>query len=139
MTPAATTRSSVRSVHPRRVAVLSVHTSPLDQPGTGDAGGLNVYVVETSKRLAELGVEVEVFTRATRSDLPPTVELAPGETRAVEVPLEWRVIAEWQGEGWHIASGRYGFVLAPDALADGPTATIELGEKRLDASGNPAP
>jgi D-inositol-3-phosphate glycosyltransferase len=80
MTLAATTRSSVRSVHPRRVAVLSVHTSPLDQPGTGDAGGLNVYVVETSRRLAELGVEVEVFTRATRSDLPPTVELAPGVT-----------------------------------------------------------
>jgi D-inositol-3-phosphate glycosyltransferase len=84
MTPAATVRPSlrppVRSVHPRRVAVLSVHTSPLDQPGTGDAGGLNVYVVETSRRLAELGVEVEVFTRATRSDLPPTVELAPGVT-----------------------------------------------------------
>lgn len=72
--------SPLRSVHPRRVAVLSVHTSPLDQPGNGDAGGLNVYVVETSKRLAELGVEVEVFTRATRSDLPASVELAPGVT-----------------------------------------------------------
>jgi D-inositol-3-phosphate glycosyltransferase len=70
----------VRSVHPRRVAVLSVHTSPLEQPGTGDAGGMNVYVVETSKRLAALGVEVEVFTRATSSDLPPVVELAPGVT-----------------------------------------------------------
>jgi D-inositol-3-phosphate glycosyltransferase len=68
------------SVHPRRVAVLSVHTSPLEQPGTGDAGGMNVYVVETSKRLAALGVQVEVFTRATRSDLPPVVELAPGVT-----------------------------------------------------------
>ena len=30
----------------RRVAMISVHTSPLDQPGTGDAGGLNVYVIE---------------------------------------------------------------------------------------------
>ena len=39
--------SRVSSVRPRRAAVLSVHTSPLDQPGTGDAGGLNVYVVET--------------------------------------------------------------------------------------------
>jgi D-inositol-3-phosphate glycosyltransferase len=67
-------------VHPRRVAVLSVHTSPLDQPGTGDAGGMNVYVVETSKRLAAQGVEVEIFTRATGSDLPPVVELAPGVT-----------------------------------------------------------
>ncbi len=70
----------LRSVKPRRVAVLSVHTSPLEQPGTGDAGGMNVYVVETSKRLAEAGVEVEVFTRATSSDLPPVVELAPGVT-----------------------------------------------------------
>ena len=63
--------ASVTSVHPRRVAVLSVHTSPLEQPGTGDAGGMNVYVLETSKRLAALGVEVEVLTRATSSDLPP--------------------------------------------------------------------
>ncbi|MGB9378689.1 MAG: D-inositol-3-phosphate glycosyltransferase [Mycobacteriales bacterium] len=65
---------------PRRIATLSVHTSPLDQPGTGDAGGMNVYVVEVSKRLAEMDVEVEIFTRATSSDLPPTVELAPGVT-----------------------------------------------------------
>ena len=36
----------------RRMAMLSVHTSPLDQPGTGDAGGMNVYVVETARRLA---------------------------------------------------------------------------------------
>lgn len=63
---------------PRRVATLSVHTSPLDQPGTGDAGGMNVYIVEVSKRLAEAGVEVEIFTRTTCSDLPPCVEVAPG-------------------------------------------------------------
>jgi D-inositol-3-phosphate glycosyltransferase len=63
---------------PRRVAMLAVHTSPLEQPGTGDAGGLNVYVVETAKRLAERGVEVEVFTRATSSALDPMVGLAPG-------------------------------------------------------------
>ena len=75
-------RPPVRSsaVRPRRVAVLSVHTSPLEQPGTGDAGGMNVYVLETSRRLADLGVEVEVFTRATDSDLPPAVEVAPGVT-----------------------------------------------------------
>jgi len=60
------------------VATLSVHTSPLDQPGTGDAGGMNVYIVEVAERLARAGVEVEIFTRATRSDLPPLVEMAPG-------------------------------------------------------------
>ena len=65
---------------PRRVATLSVHTSPLDQPGTGDAGGMNVYVVELSRRLAALGIEVEVFTRATSGDLPPVVQLEPGVT-----------------------------------------------------------
>jgi D-inositol-3-phosphate glycosyltransferase len=63
---------------PRRIATLSVHTSPLEQPGTGDAGGMNVYIVEVSKRLARLGVEVEIFTRATDSSLPPVVEMAPG-------------------------------------------------------------
>ena len=69
-----------RALPPRRVAVLSVHTSPLDQPGGGDAGGMNVYVCEVAKRLANLGVEVEIFTRATASDLPTVVELAPGVT-----------------------------------------------------------
>ncbi|MEU9576208.1 MULTISPECIES: D-inositol-3-phosphate glycosyltransferase [Streptomyces] len=63
---------------PRRVAMLSVHTSPLHQPGTGDAGGMNVYIVELARRLAAQGVEVEIFTRATSASLPPAVELAPG-------------------------------------------------------------
>jgi D-inositol-3-phosphate glycosyltransferase len=67
-----------RSSLPRRVATLSVHTSPLEQPGTGDAGGMNVYIVEVARRLAQAGVEVEIFTRATRSDLPRVVEMAPG-------------------------------------------------------------
>ena len=62
----------------RRVAMLSVHTSPLDQPGTGDAGGLNVYVVEVSKRLAQRGIEVEIFTRMTDGALPIQSEMAPG-------------------------------------------------------------
>jgi D-inositol-3-phosphate glycosyltransferase len=60
--------------------MISLHTSPLDQPGTGDAGGMNVYVVELSKQLAGLGIEVDVFTRATASVLPARVELLPGVT-----------------------------------------------------------
>ncbi|ASR33948.1 D-inositol-3-phosphate glycosyltransferase [Prauserella marina] len=63
---------------PRRVAVLSVHTSPLEQPGTGDAGGMNVYISQTAVEMARRGVAVEVFTRATSSEQPPVVELAPG-------------------------------------------------------------
>ncbi|HEX2174835.1 MAG TPA: D-inositol-3-phosphate glycosyltransferase [Nocardioidaceae bacterium] len=62
----------------KRVAMLSVHTSPLDQPGTGDAGGMNVYVIELAKRLADLDVAVEVFTRATSSDVPDVVDVVPG-------------------------------------------------------------
>ncbi|TKJ29736.1 D-inositol-3-phosphate glycosyltransferase [Blastococcus sp. CCUG 61487] len=65
---------------PRRVATLSVHTSPLDQPGAGDAGGMNVYIVEASRRLAARGIAVDIFTRATSSDLPPVVEMSPGVT-----------------------------------------------------------
>ena len=62
----------------KRVAVLSVHTSPLEQPGTGDAGGMNVYIVQTATRMAAQGVEVEIFTRATSSELAPVVQMAPG-------------------------------------------------------------
>lgn len=71
-------RLPVASRRPRRVAMLSVHTSPLHQPGTGDAGGMNVYIVELARRLAANGVEVEIFTRSTTAALPPQAELAPG-------------------------------------------------------------
>lgn len=60
--------------------MISVHTSPLDQPGTGDAGGMNVYVVELAKRLAERDIAVEIYTRATSSTLPPAVDVRPGVT-----------------------------------------------------------
>jgi D-inositol-3-phosphate glycosyltransferase len=63
---------------PNRVAVVSVHTSPLAQPGTGDAGGMNVYVLQSALDMASRGVEVEIFTRATSSADPPTVHVAPG-------------------------------------------------------------
>jgi D-inositol-3-phosphate glycosyltransferase len=64
----------------RRVAMVSVHTSPLDQPGTGDAGGMNVYVVELARRLAAAGIEVDIFTRATSSRLDPVVRCGDGVT-----------------------------------------------------------
>ena len=69
---------SRRAVDPRRVAMVSLHTSPLDQPGTGDAGGMNVYVLELARRLAARGVEVDVFTRATTSTLPAVVDVSDG-------------------------------------------------------------
>jgi D-inositol-3-phosphate glycosyltransferase len=70
---------SVAAVNaPRRVAVLAVHTSPLAQPGIGDAGGMNVYVLQSALHLARRGIEVEIFTRATASADPPIVRVAPG-------------------------------------------------------------
>jgi len=64
--------------HKRRIASLMLHTSPLEQAGIGDAGGMNVYVVESAKRIAASGVEVDIFTRANRSGLPEVVEIADG-------------------------------------------------------------
>ncbi|GGS07958.1 D-inositol-3-phosphate glycosyltransferase [Micromonospora fulviviridis] len=85
---------------PRRIATLSVHTSPLHQPGTGDAGGMNVYILEVARRLAEADVEVEIFTRATSGDLPPVVETAPGvSVRHVTAgPLEGLTKEELPGQ-----------------------------------------
>lgn len=64
----------------RIIATLMVHSSPLDQAGIGDAGGMNVYVAENAKRMAAMGVAVDIFTRRNHEDLPDVVELAPGVT-----------------------------------------------------------
>jgi D-inositol-3-phosphate glycosyltransferase len=61
--------------YPSRVAMVSMHTSPLATPGVGDAGGLNVYVAELARRLGERGLKVDVFTRRDRPDMPDIVEV----------------------------------------------------------------
>ena len=61
-----------------RIATLMVHTSPLDQPGIGDAGGMNIYVLESAQRMAAMGVSVDIFTRRTDPDAPEIVEISPG-------------------------------------------------------------
>lgn len=62
----------------RSVAYLSMHTSPLAQPGTGYAGGMNVYVHELSETMADRQVNVVVFTRRTSPDQPDVVSQRPG-------------------------------------------------------------
>ena len=62
----------------RRVAYLSMHTSPLLQPGVGDAGGMNVYVDQLARTMAARGVAVEVFTRRDDPSLPDQVTVLPG-------------------------------------------------------------
>lgn len=61
-----------------RVAVISLHTSPLLQPGSGDSGGMNVYVRELVSSLCQIGIECTTFTRADREGLPAEVLVEPG-------------------------------------------------------------
>jgi len=58
--------------------MLSVHTSPLAQPGSGDGGGMNVYIRALASSLARAGVVVDVFTRAEHPEQPPVVVVEPG-------------------------------------------------------------
>ncbi len=62
----------------RRLAILSLHTSPLAQPGTGDSGGMNVYVRELASAVARSGADCDVFTRAWSPELPAVAEVEPG-------------------------------------------------------------
>src|SRR5205814_2027312 len=67
-----------------RVAVLSLHTSPQDQPGTGDSGGMNVYIREVAERLAARGVDVDVYTRCAGRGVPTVEQIGPGN-RLIQV------------------------------------------------------
>ena len=69
----------------RRVAVLSLHTSPLAQPGIGDGGGMNVYVRELVSALAHAGVDCTTYTRAWRNDLPAEINVEPNH-KVVHIP-----------------------------------------------------
>ncbi|NND73974.1 MAG: glycosyltransferase [Ilumatobacter sp.] len=60
-----------------RVAVISLHTSPLLQPGSGDSGGMNVYVRELVSSLSQSGLDCTTFTRADREGLPAEVLIEP--------------------------------------------------------------
>jgi D-inositol-3-phosphate glycosyltransferase len=62
----------------RRLAILSLHTSPLAQPGAGDSGGMNVYVRELASAVARSGADCDVFTRAWSPELPSVIAVEPG-------------------------------------------------------------
>ncbi|MGO1397912.1 MAG: glycosyltransferase [Brevibacterium yomogidense] len=62
-----------------RIVVLSLHTSPAAQPGTGDAGGLNVYVAHTAAHLVRAGHAVDILTADPGiADAPAAVDLGEG-------------------------------------------------------------
>jgi D-inositol-3-phosphate glycosyltransferase len=67
-----------------RVAVISLHTSPRDQPGVGDSGGMNVYVLAVAERLAQQGIEVDIFTRCHGSGAPEVEGIAEG-SRLIQI------------------------------------------------------
>ncbi|HZD02514.1 MAG TPA: D-inositol-3-phosphate glycosyltransferase [Actinomycetes bacterium] len=69
----------------RRVAVLTIHSSPLAPPGVGDSGGMNVHVRALASELARAGVASDIYTRATSADDPPVFEVEPG-VRVLHLP-----------------------------------------------------
>lgn len=81
-----------------RIAQVSAHTSPLAPLGGREAGGMNVYVLELSRELGRLGLEVDIFTRLD-GPLPPVEEVAPN-VRLVRIeagpaaPIEKESIVE---------------------------------------------
>lgn len=76
----------------RRVAVIAYHSSPLHEPGTGDAGGMTVYVRQLADAMARRGVATDIFTRATSPEdrivrIGPLVRILPitaGPVAAIE-------------------------------------------------------
>ena len=86
----------------REVAFLSMHTSPLDRPGSGEAGGMNVCIDELAAALGRREVEVTVFTRRTDPELPEEID-TPGGYRVRHVdagpprPLPVSALGEWVG------------------------------------------
>lgn len=61
-----------------QVAYLALHTSPLSQPGVGNAGGMNVYVDELARTMTGRGIASVVFTRRTDPGQPEVIEPTPG-------------------------------------------------------------
>jgi len=68
-----------------KAGIISLHTSPLTQPGAGDSGGMNVYIREFVSSLTQAGVSCDVFVRKWHAELEPVVEVEPG-FRVIHVP-----------------------------------------------------
>ena len=99
----------------QRVAVISMHTSPLAQPGVGDGGGMNVYVRELVSAMAQKGMQCTTYTRAWREGLPKVVEVEPN----------LKIV--------HIDAGR--FDLSKDELLDVVDLFTQRVAEHLQASG----
>lgn len=69
----------------KRIAVISVHGCPVIQAGLKDAGGMNIYVLETARALSNRDVQVDIYTRHHDPLDPMIVHLTPG-ARAIHLP-----------------------------------------------------
>src|ERR1035437_9449630 len=104
-----------------RLAVLSYHTSPLAQPGTGDGGGMNVYVRELSSALARLGHEVDVYTRRDNTQVRDMEFVEPGfrvhhVTAGPATPLDREGLTEYVGEFTDTVKTLFRCSGTPDAI-----------------------
>ena len=88
--------------------MLSMHTNPVAQPGTGDAGGMNVYVSQLAAHLGRLGVTVDMVTRVPDS----------ADTRVTDISNHVRL--------WEIPAGAPGLVKAELAAVVVPFAENAL-------------
>ena len=57
------------------LAIISVHGCPVRQAGEKDVGGMNIYLLETAKRIASLGYKVDIFTRRHDPKDPQIINL----------------------------------------------------------------
>jgi D-inositol-3-phosphate glycosyltransferase len=97
-----------------------MHSSPLLQPGEGDAGGMNVYIDRLSRTMAGRGVDVTVFTRRFDTDLPHVVEVTPGY-RVVHIqagPIDRLDIYQMQDEVHAFSEGVLEWVMTRDRTFD---------------------
>ena len=105
-----------------KVALVMLHTSPLEQAGTGDAGGMNIYVIESAKRMAAVGVDVDIYTRKIDESQPEVIEYEKGirivhlslpiGTKKEEIPSLIPGMAEdfkkkIKGEGYQVIHSHY--------------------------------
>src|SRR6202158_466599 len=102
-----------------KIAVVSVHTSPLNRPGTRDSGGLNVYVRELSREMAKRGHTIDIFTRRTDAATPEVTRLDDG-TRVIQIvagPLN----ADKAAQRRHLETFRKSVMSFVDRMGQGPS------------------
>ncbi|AFY47297.1 glycosyltransferase [Nostoc sp. PCC 7524] len=61
----------------KRIALISVHGDPAIEIGKEEAGGQNVYVREVGKALAQLGWQVDMFSRKVSPEQETIVQHSP--------------------------------------------------------------